>query len=216
MSSGTTAPGPAAGSAYPLRRRAGGKRRDEVLDHVIAVIADRGYDRTRFTDVAKVSKVAVSTLQFHFGSHEDMLIEALHRSTEREVSAMEAVVGPDDPPWRTLTALVDRALDPEARVTGRMLLEFWHACARDPELRDVGAVLCDRYRQPFVAAIRAGIDRGDFTTDSDPVDLVTVLNGILEGLIIPRVLDHDYYDPPKVRAIVLRALAALLGVPPTT
>lgn len=192
------------------RRRAGGERREKVLQQVIAVIAERGYDRTRFTDVAKVSGVAVSTLQFYFGSREDMLVEALHRSIEEETRRMESSYLPDSSPWERLEALVDRGLDPTAQTTGKMLLEFWHASARDPQLRAVGVYLCQRYRQPFIDAIRAGVECGSFRTDDAPEDLVTVLNGILEGLIIPRVLEHDYYRVEQVRAIVMRTLAGLL------
>ena len=48
-----------------------------MLDQVVAVLADRGYAGTRFSDVSEASGVAVSTLQGYFGSREDMLIEAL-------------------------------------------------------------------------------------------------------------------------------------------
>ncbi|MFI6096371.1 TetR/AcrR family transcriptional regulator [Lentzea sp. NPDC051213] len=194
------------------RRRAGGERREKVLRQVIAVIAERGYDRTRFADVATVSGVAVSTLQFYFGSREDMLVEALHRSIEEEVLALESSYRPESSPWERLVALVDRGLDPAAQITGKMLLEFWHASARDPQLRAVGAYLCQRYRQPFIDAIRAGVEHGSFRTADDPEDVVTVLNGILEGLIIPRVLEHDYYHVQQVRKIVMRTLAGLLDV----
>ena len=194
------------------RRRAGGERREKVLQQVITVIAERGYDRTRFADVAKVSGTAVSTLQFYFGSREDMLVEALHRSIEEELQRLEGSYRPESSPWERLVALVDRGLDPTAQTTGKMLLEFWHASARDPQLRAVGAFLCQRYRQPFVDAIRAGVEHGSFRTDDDPEDVVTVLNGIIEGLIIPRVLEHDYYHVPQVRKIVMRTLAGLLDV----
>ena len=60
----------------------------QVLDQVVVVLAERGYGRTRFTDVSEASGVAVSTLQGYFGSREDMLIEALGRATTVAVTAM--------------------------------------------------------------------------------------------------------------------------------
>ena len=65
-------------------RRAGGARRAVVLGQVVEVLADRGFAGTRFIDVAEASGVAVSTLQGYFGSHEDMLIEALAGATSGE------------------------------------------------------------------------------------------------------------------------------------
>lgn len=125
---------------------------------------------------------------------------------------LEATSRPDDPPWSRLVALVDRAIDPLSESAWRMLLEFWHASVHDPQLRAHGADLHHRYRRPFVEAIRSGIEHGDFQTDADE-DIVAVLVGVLDGLIIPRVLEHDYFQPAGVRAVVLRALAATLNVP---
>lgn len=64
-----------------------------------------------------------------------------------------------------------------------MLLEFWHASVYDPQLRAHGADLHHRYRRPFVEAVRSGIEHGDFQTDDDIEDIVTVLDGVLDGLI---------------------------------
>jgi AcrR family transcriptional regulator len=198
--------------AFPARRRAGGERREEVLKHVVAVLSERGYDRTRFADIAEVAGVAVSTLQFYFGSRDDMLVEALHYSIDREVRALEATSRPEDPPWQRLVALVDRAVGPLTESTWRIPLEFWHASVHDPELRAHGVGLHYRYRRPFIDAIRRGIEQGDFQADDDVEDIVTVLVGILDGLIIPRALEHDYFQPAGVRAVVLRTLAAALHV----
>ncbi|GGM73574.1 TetR family transcriptional regulator [Lentzea pudingi] len=189
-----------------------------MLKHVITVLTERGYGRTRFSDVAQVAGLAVSTLQFYFGSRDDMLLEALQHSTEQEVLALEATAA-EGSPWQRLVALVDRALDPLSEDAWRMLMEFWHASMRDPELREHGEHLHRRYRQPFVDAIRGGVEQGDFqglaSSDEAIENVVTVLVGVLDGLIIPRVLDHEYYDGPGVRTVVLATLASALGVTPT-
>src|SRR5262245_6101025 len=58
-------------------RRAGGTRRAAVLEIAAKVLAERGYENTRYADVSMASGVAVSTLQNYFGSREDMLIETM-------------------------------------------------------------------------------------------------------------------------------------------
>lgn len=63
----------------------GGPRRIAALDAVAQILAVRGYEDTRFADVSAASGVAISTLQMYFGSCEDMLIEAMRRSTDEEV-----------------------------------------------------------------------------------------------------------------------------------
>jgi AcrR family transcriptional regulator len=57
-----------------------------MLDAAVEVLAERGYERSRFADVAAATEVAISTLQSYFGSREDMLIEALFRASDRRGS----------------------------------------------------------------------------------------------------------------------------------
>src|ERR1700742_3610624 len=92
-------------------RRAGERRRTTVLESAAAVLAERGYENTRFTDVSNASGVAISTLQNYFGSREDMLIEAMRLATELEVAALEAVADNEVDPWSRLVAMIDRNLD---------------------------------------------------------------------------------------------------------
>jgi AcrR family transcriptional regulator len=191
-------------------RRAGGDKRAEVLNHVVEVLTERGYDRTRFTDVAKTAGVAVSTLQFYFGSRDDMLVEALHHSCTREVARL-AAIKPDAPPWERLVALVDHALDPNDLGMWRVLIEFWYASMHDEQLREHSDKLQRDWSRPFADAINSGVELGVFQV-GDVENTVTVLVGILDGLLLPQVLRHGYYDVAGVRAIVLDMLAKALGV----
>ncbi len=202
-----------------LRRSAGGERRSEVLRQVIDVMAERGYAHTRFADVAGEAGLAVSTLQFYFGSRDDMLFEALHDWTEHEVLTLEEISGQDSPPWDSLVLLVDRALNPAQSTADRVLMEFWHACLRDPRLREHGLLLNERYRQPFRSVIRRGIDEGHFhVSNTDAEDAVenvtTTVLGLLQGLVIPRALGYPEADSPTLRTSVLRTMALVLGRQP--
>jgi AcrR family transcriptional regulator len=199
------------------RRTAGGERRGEVLRQVIDVLAERGYDHTRFADVAGVAGLAVSTLQFYFGSRDDMLFEALHNWTEYEVSALEEISRPESSPWDNLVLLVDRALSPAQETADRVLMEFWHACLRDPRLREHGLALNERYRQPFRAVIRRGIDEGQFhpphaDTEDGIENLTSTVLGLLQGLVIPRALAYPEASVPALRTSVLATMASALGV----
>lgn len=194
------------------RRRAGGERRSEVLKLAIKVLAERGYEHTRFSDVAAAAGVAVSTLQFYFGSRDDMLIEALYEATEEEVCAMEQAAASCSTPWERIQCLLERGLVALPVETWRMLLEFWYAASRDPELREHSINLQRRYRQPYIDSIREGIECGEFHTGEDPEDLVTVIIAILDGMLIPRVCEHSYFHNDRVRAMAIAHTASLLGI----
>lgn len=208
--------------AAPRTRRAGGERRTAVLDHVVAVLADRGYAGTRFADVSQASGVAVSTLQGYFGSREDMLIEAFGRATSVAVVGMQELVAGVDDPWRRLVALVDRGLGTDVAVW-RMLMEFWTAAAHDDELREHAVALAADYRRPFVDAVEQGVADGAFAPRFAVDAVVEVVVATIVGLLHPVVLGHLTPQDTDYREVVLAQLAFTLdaadapgGRPPRT
>src|SRR5580693_5425077 len=74
------------------------------------VIAERGADATRFADVAAESGVPVSTLQYYFGSREDLLVAAFRHASGTEIAALEAEVAEVADPWRRLARIVAGAV----------------------------------------------------------------------------------------------------------
>lgn len=193
------------------RRRAGGERRTAVLDAVADVLATRGYENTRFTDVAAAGGVAISTLQTYFGSREDMIIEAMQVYTDREVAALRAVSDAETDPWRRLVGLVDRSLH-NSESTRRILVEFWRSAMRDDELRDHSAEVWARYRAPFLAAVGEGARRGEFTLAHDAEAVTDFLLTALAGLIVSRVQRHSTPTPTDFRVVLLAQLRLMLGL----
>ncbi|MET7667788.1 TetR/AcrR family transcriptional regulator [Micromonospora luteifusca] len=193
------------------KRRAGGEKRTLVLDAVAGVLAARGFENTRFTDVSAAGGVAISTLQTYFGSREDMIIEAMQVFTDREVDALQAASAVEPDPWRRLVALVDRSLD-NSESTRQILVEFWRSAMRDDELRDYSAEVQTRYRAPFLAAVREGAERGDFTLAHDAEAVTDLLLSALAGLIVSRVQHHPTPSPAEFRDVLLTQLRLMLGV----
>ncbi|MEE6310782.1 TetR/AcrR family transcriptional regulator [Plantactinospora veratri] len=174
------------------------------------MLAARGYEHTRFADVSAASGVAISTLQTYFGSREDMVIEAMEVFTDREVEALEAVAGAEADPWRRLVALVDRSLHNSESVR-QILVEFWRSAMRDDELRAYSTEVWLRYRAPFLAAVREGSARGEFTLAHDAEGVTDLLLTALAGLIVTRVQHHPTPSPEGFRAALLGQLGLVLG-----
>lgn len=195
----------------PRTRRAGGPRRIEALDAVVASLAERGYENTRFADVSAASGVAISTLQTYFGSREDMLIEAMRRSTDMEVAALEAAASLEEDPWKRLVVMIDRSLGNGHR-TRQVLIEFWRAGMRDEELRDYSTEVRARYRAPFVRAVTEGRDQGVFTPAFSPDSVVEALLAGLAGVMIPRVLRHPGPTDEEFRQVLLAQTRLVLGL----
>jgi AcrR family transcriptional regulator len=197
--------------ALSRKRRAGGTKRTLVLDAVTDVLAERGYENTRFSDVSTVSGVAISTLQNYFGSREDMVIEALELSTDREVEALETSAASARDPWERLVAMTDRSLGNSHR-SQKMLVEFWRSAMRDDELREHSTKVQDRYRAPFLAAVTEGTEQGTFTLTHSPDDVTDFLLAALAGTIISGVLHHRAPSLDNFRGVLLTQLRVMLGL----
>ncbi len=191
--------------------RRAGRRKTEVLEAACRVIADRGADATRFADVAAESGVPVSTLQYYFGSREDLLVAAFRHASGTEIAALEADIAAMTDPWEQLERIISRALtgyQPEASGSGRLWIESWHFGIRDPEMR--ADILRDyaAWRRLVADAVRRGVEQGRFgSVQPEKVALLAI--ALVDGMGIPLALGDPSVGPGAVRD-VLAALAELL------
>ena len=169
------------GSARELRGRGpgrrAGRRKIAVLEAACRVIAERGADATRFADVATESGVPVSTLQYYFGSREDLLVAAFRHASSAEISALEADVAAISDPWQQLEAIIARSLtgyQQDAPEGGRLWIETWHFGIRDAEMRADALRDNTAWRRLVADVVRRGIEMGTFGRKYDP-DKIAVL-----------------------------------------
>jgi AcrR family transcriptional regulator len=197
--------------------RRAGRRKTAVLDAACKVIADRGADATRFADVATESGVPVSTLQYYFGSREDLLVAAFRHASSADIDALEAKIRVMDDPWAQLELIISRALtgyQPDAPGAGRLWIESWHFGLRDPEmradtLRDYGA-----WRQLIAAAIRRGTESGMFRCSRSPERVAVLAIALVDGMGIPLALGDPAIASAEAAGEILGALRDILNPSP--
>ena len=192
--------------------RRAGRRKTAVLEAACRVIADRGADATRFADVAAESGVPVSTLQYYFGSREDLLVAAFRHASGTEIAALEAEVGALSDPWDQLERIISRALTgylPEAPEAGRLWIESWHFGIRDPEMRADILRDYDAWRRLVADAVRRGVEQGRFGP-VQPEKVAVLAIAMVDGMGIALALGDPEITGPGAVQDVLAALAELL------
>jgi AcrR family transcriptional regulator len=207
--------GRAARPAGRGQRRAG-RRKVAVLEAAGRVIAERGADATRFADVAAESGVPVSTLQYYFGSREDLLVAAFRHASGTEISALEAGLAGLDDPWQQLGHIVASALrgyQVSAAGSGRLWIESWHFGIRDADmradaLRDYGA-----WRRLVAGVVRRGTEAGRFAPRLSPEQIAVLTIALVDGVGIPLALDDPEITADGAVADVLTALTGMLHPP---
>jgi AcrR family transcriptional regulator len=205
----------AADEARPGGRgqRRAGRRKVAVLEAAGRVIADRGADATRFADVAAESGVPVSTLQYYFGSREDLLVAAFRHASGAEIAALEAEIAGLDDPWQQLARIVDRAVtgyqESEAG-SGRLWIESWHFGIRDAEMRADAVRDYGAWRGLVADVVRRGRDVGRFAPRLSPEHIAVLTIALVDGVGIPLALGDPQISADGAAADVLSALGEML------
>jgi AcrR family transcriptional regulator len=208
----------ARGPASPRQpaRRAGrraGRRKTAVLEAACRVIAERGADATRFADVAASSGVPVSTLQYYFGSREDLLVAAFRHASSTEIAALEADVAAIADPWEQLERIIARSLtgyqpdDPEG---GRLWIESWHFGIRDAEMRADALRDNTAWRGLVAQVVRRGIESGAFGGRYDPGQIGVLTIAAADGMGIPLSLADSVITPASATRDIMAMLRDLL------
>jgi AcrR family transcriptional regulator len=196
------------------RRRAGRAKRD-VLHGARRESALRGADATRFRDVADETGSAVSTLQYSFGSREDLIIAALEDAAEADLERARQAATAVSGAVAQLRALVRESViagsDETSREQWLVWVEYWRAAARDSELRSGSAAVYARWRTLVGGILADGREAGDFRVDLDTDQAAIQVLALLDGVGGPVVLEHPGMTSTRAAAVVLDALAAILG-----
>ena len=204
--------GPGATSGRGPGRRAG-RRKIAVLEAACRVIAERGADATRFADVAAESGVPVSTLQYYFGSREDLLVAAFRHESSAEIAALETDVAAIADPWEQLERIIATSLtgyEPGAPEGGRLWIESWHFGIRDAEMRADALRDNTAWRGLVARVVRRGIELGTFGTAYDPDKVAVLTIAAADGLGIPLSLADPDITPAGAVQDVMAVLRALL------
>ncbi|WP_433826057.1 TetR/AcrR family transcriptional regulator [Actinoplanes sp. CA-015351] len=189
-------------------RRRSASRRTEVLVAAGEVVAARGADATRFSDVTEATGVGVSTLQYYFGTREDMLIAVFRHAAQRDFDAvaerLAALAGPGE-----------RLLAVAAHLTGavgsdtswRLWVESWRWASRDPAVRS--DVLADygRWHELIAAEVAAG-------GHGDPMGTARLILALVDGLALPVVLGDPGLSRAAAHELLADGLSRLLSRPP--
>jgi AcrR family transcriptional regulator len=196
-------------------RRRSGRRKTDSLDAAALVIAERGADAARFVDVAAQSGVPVSSLQYYFGSREDLVVAAFRHASETELITLTSELATREDPWERIVYIIDDALRgyrPGDDVAGRLWIEAWHFGLRDEEMRaDVNRDY-STWQELIEEAIDSGVELGRFVTSRSAQSIAVVILALLDGVGLRIVARDPRLSYDDAAATIIDAVRALLDV----
>ena len=190
----------------------GVRRRQQILDSVIALLAQRGVDRASLRTVGDAIGVSHTALRHYFSSRDELLVEAYRTHEARaagdgpaaDSSAVSVIIEAAERN-RSIPGLVELY----ATLTTDALQEQ-HALTREfvrGRFRSLRATLAERIAEGQRArAGEAGAAGAAGSAGIDPMDAAALVIAASDGLQIQWLLDPDAVDVGRSLAILDRLL----------
>ncbi len=199
-----------------LRRDHPPQSREAILVAAIEVIAERGFESSRFSDISDKSGVPVSTLQYQFGSREDLLHAAFQYLAFQELGEIAAAMRAGTDAWAQLKLLMEISMmeNEDSWIVWRAWVEFWRAAVRDPRVREEATEVYRQWRGYVEQVIRVGVAQGRFSVGLEPEAVALQVSALIDGMAVPLVtgdgLVRELRSP--VTAIVIDAARRIVGL----
>jgi AcrR family transcriptional regulator len=163
------------------------ERRAEIVRAARQVIAERGFQELRVSDIARLAGTSPSAVHYHFRSRDEILDAVVSLAEDSFYTQIElARLAPERPAARLL-ALLDlggRGNSPDSAVSWRVWLEIWARALHDRHTARTRELLDRRWRSTLAEAVRDGQTAGEFAPDADAELVALQLACLMDGLAI--------------------------------
>ena len=181
----------------------GVRRRQQILDSAITLLAQRGVDRASLRTVGEAIGVSHTALRHYFSSRDELLVEAYRtheaRAAQDAPAASESAVG-----------LIIEAAERNRSIPG--LVELYATLTTDA-LQEQHAVTREfvrgrfrSLREALAGMIASGQQAGRIAPGIDPLDAAALVIAASDGLQIQWLLDPDTVDVGRSLSILERLL----------
>lgn len=195
-------------------KSAGEDRRKQILKAAVDVFAERGFHRTRVSDIARRAGVAYGLI-YHYFESKDAVLNAVFESNWSVFLKVlrDLRADPSKDALQRLSAIAELLLDALEVAPAIMQVVIQEVSRSD---RFVEEAKLDAFREGFELVrgiIADGIEQGSIRDDIDPMVAAHAFFGGLETVCTGVLLDQLHAGPPSgestkrtVRALLLDGL----------
>jgi AcrR family transcriptional regulator len=190
----------------------GVRRRQQILDSVIALLAQRGVDRASLRTVGEAIGVSHTALRHYFSSRDELLVEAYRTHEARALENEPAWSAAGSEPGPSAAGLMIDAAERNRAIPG--LVELYATLSTDA-LQEQHAVSREFVRGRFAslrevlaARVEDGQRAGRIAADIDPLDAAALVIAASDGLQVQWLLDPDTVDVGRSLSLLDRLFPA--------
>lgn len=191
------------------------RRREELADSVLTIVARDGITGVTMRTVAKESGWSSGVLSHYFNSRHELLLAALRRAAHlqggqfklrRQENAAD--------PVKQLEVLIEDILPLDERRVAltRIFLFFYAEAAQDEATREEIADYLSNWRRVVARAVQSAQEAGSVPSDVNPDLLAVQLVAYADGLSMHAVLDAEVLQriqhDPQARSMLDLAIGA--------
>ncbi len=157
-------------------------KRSAILGSAIEVFAEKGFHRSRVSDIARRAGVADGTIYLYFKSKDDILITIFEEKMEQLISEARKTVAAQDRPVDKLRAFAayhmgqveeNRALSAVFQVELRLSNKF---------MKEYAPQRLRKYLDIVGEIVREGQEAGEFRQECNPIVVRRALFGALDEI----------------------------------
>ncbi|HJN91398.1 MAG TPA: TetR/AcrR family transcriptional regulator [Dehalococcoidia bacterium] len=177
------------------RTEVAGRRRSQLIEATIEVMARKGWQHTSISEVTKEAGVSRGLASYHFKDKADLLSAVLRECRTQFTEAILAATADGSPSdyLRNIIRLGVRQIR-EAPGVFQVFLHFAASAPSVPELGDEVRALWRDFRGGAAQGIRTGQAEGAYRSDVDADAAAAQLIGSLIGLAWQWLLDPGGFD----------------------
>jgi AcrR family transcriptional regulator len=193
------------------------KRRQQILEAAVEVIAERGVCGTRIADVAERGGTSAPLVLYYFESKDKLLTDALAFAEDRFYLAVFAELTELETASERLVRLIELTCGHESiaeilREDVALWIELWSRAIRDEAAGRKRAALDRRWRRTIADIVREGQEAGEFV-EIDPERFSMLLASLLDGMVLQHMLEDPEASYEQTREICVGVARRYLKFP---
>lgn len=190
------------------------RRRTVVLQAALSVIAERGLDEAKMTEIGQRAGMSAGHVMYYFPTKAKLLMEALAWSEDRFMTEAEAAIAPLDSARDRLRCLIEVSVPSNAADPAWILwLEAWAHAPHDATVARFQRAVDKRWLNLLARVTRQGRSNGEFP-DVDVEHFVLKLSALMDGLSIRMLGGPRDLTRSQLLAICMAESDRWLGLAP--
>jgi TetR/AcrR family fatty acid metabolism transcriptional regulator len=177
-------------------------RRDEIVDAALRLILRTGYNQVTLADIADQVGVSKGLISYYFPRKEDVFLAVLQKIVDRTRSDFEGFYAADAPASEKLSMIFSNLFGNEKRARRyyTVVIDYMAQAIRMRQVQEYTQVIYASYRDYMERIVEDGIRAGEFRS-VDPPRVVSMLLGMMEGLILQWFFDRKGFDLSEAQAM---------------